>query len=57
MARDTNLKVRINELEEAMLEQIGEEMAKHLSGFRNADGSINLSAVVRRLIRQENERA
>ena len=52
MARDESIRVRVSEEEQAALARIGARLAKSLSGIRNPDGSINVSAVIRHLIRQ-----
>lgn len=50
------VQVRLSQQELAALEAIGHYMAEWQSGVRKLDGTINQSAVVRRLIREERAR-
>jgi hypothetical protein len=52
-ARTNSIRVRVSPQEEATLLGIGLAMSKTRSGIRNPDGSINVSAVIRALIREE----
>ena len=48
--RDASIRVRVNEQEQRALVKIGRTMSTERSGITNPDGSINVSAVIRRLI-------
>lgn len=54
--REVTIQVRLTASEAATLEQIGRRMATWYSGIRKLDGSVNQSAVVRRLIQEEQAR-
>ena len=51
MARDVTIQVRMTEDEAVRLHTIGERLSKSTSGLRKLDGAVNLSAVIRHLIR------
>ena len=54
--RTSSVRVRVSPEEEADLVDIGLRLAKGRSGIRNPDGTINVSAVLRTLIREERNR-
>lgn len=57
MARETSVRVRVSEEEQRALLNIGRVMATERSGIRNSDGTINVSAVIRRLISEDRRAA
>lgn len=56
MARDESIRVRASAQELSDVVAIGERMSRSISGILNPDGSVNVSAVIRRLIREEKQR-